>query len=118
MTIRMNKIHQRCSADHGSSIWELVAAFFIIGILVTLAVQVYQPATAGAKATACQHNRYALTRAIQLVKADTGTPPEELDDLRAYVSNYDTVANCPLTGQTLLLDAASETVSCPGHPAP
>lgn len=111
----MSTLRCRLAADSGSTIWELVAAFFIIGILVTMAVQVYQPATAGASATACRHNQDTLTRAVQLMRASAGTEPAALEDLAPYVRQLEIVVNCPETGEPLQFDPGTGTVSCPTH---
>lgn len=114
----MNTLQHRFAADRGSTIWELVAAFFIIGLLAAIAVQVYRPATAGASAAACRHNQDTLTRSVQFMIASTGTQPGTLDDVDPYVQGSGSMVTCPATGGPLVFDPVTGTVSCPDHPMP
>ena len=104
--------------DSGFTLAELMAIVLIIGILVSVAVATYVPATRSAAAVACRHNQRVLRGAyMQAEDAEDAEEADGIDDLAPYVDNLDRIRLCPLDGATPLeFDAASGDISCPNHP--
>ncbi|MDY0340001.1 MAG: type II secretion system protein [Coriobacteriia bacterium] len=104
------------TCDSGFTLAELMTIVLIIGILVSIAVAVYVPATQSAASIACKYNQRVLEDAyVQAVTAENGASPTDIDDLAPYVNNLDRVKVCPLDGAELELDTDTGEISCP-HP--
>ena len=88
----------------------------IIAILLAVAIAAYVPATHSAASAACRHNQRVLEAAAVQAACTIAAPCDDLEDLRPFVRNFDTVSTCPETGDELLFDPDTLTVLCPEHP--
>jgi len=96
---------------------ELMAVVLIIGILLSVAIAAYVPASHSAAAAACRSNQRILESAFQQAECTVGAAtPEDLDDLGPYVDRLARVRACPLDGSPLSLDPGTGDISCPNHP--
>lgn len=118
--------------DHGFTIMELMTIVLIIGILLSVAIATYVPASRSAAAAACRSNQRALEDAYMRAVIDVETTPsvepsgsplpvgddaiDDLDDLGPYVDNLARIERCPLDDAALTLDPDTGDVSCPNHP--
>jgi type II secretion system protein G len=95
----------------GFTLVELMVVVAIIGILVAIAVPIYNASQATAKANACKSNLRTLNGAISMYHADhDGTYPTQISDLSAYLQS---VPTCPSGGGAYTIDANSHTATCP-----
>ncbi len=67
--------------QHGFSLFELMIAMFILIILLSVAVPVYQRTVQHAKETVLKENLWQMRRAIEQYTADKGKLPASLEDL-------------------------------------
>lgn len=118
--------------DHGFTVMELMVIVLIIGILLSMAIATYVPASRSAAAAACRSNQRVLEKAYMaaVIDADSDASEEssesplpvtdhsidEIDDLAAYVDNLDRIERCPLDDSALTLDPDTGDISCPNHP--
>jgi general secretion pathway protein G len=65
----------------GFSLFELMIAMFILIILLSVAVPVYQRTVQHAKETVLKENLWQMRRAIEQYRADKGKLPTGLEDL-------------------------------------
>jgi len=118
--------------DRGFTVMELMVIVLIIGILLSVAVATYVPASRSAAAAACRSNQRVLENAYMaaVVDADSNESEEssgsplpvtdhgidDLDDLAPYVDDLDRIERCPLDDSALTLDPDTGEISCPNHP--
>lgn len=67
--------------ERGFSLLELMIAMFIMIILLSVAIPVYQRSVQHARETVLQENLWQMRRAIDQFTADKGKLPKSLDDL-------------------------------------
>ena len=65
----------------GFSLLELMIAMFILIILISVAVPVYQRTVQHARETVLKENLWQMRRAIDQYSSDKGKPPQTLEDL-------------------------------------
>jgi prepilin-type N-terminal cleavage/methylation domain len=65
----------------GFSLFELMIAMFILIILLSVAIPVYQRTVQHAKETVLKENLWQMRRAIEQYRADKGKLPAALEDL-------------------------------------
>lgn len=88
------KLAKRLRSQKGFTLVELMVVVVIIGILVAIAIPIYNNVTANAREKACAANIRALTGAAGMYLAEQGNYPGEIDDL---APNYiDEVPVCPV----------------------
>ena len=91
--------------DEGFTLVELMVVVLIIGILVAVAIPVFNAASDSARKSACQANLRTLDGAVQQFKStDVGNEAlakawesvaDAKVDLAAYVKDYDGSTKCP-----------------------
>jgi len=69
------------SKQRGFSLLELMIAMFIMVILLSVAVPVYERAVRHAKETVLKENLWQMRRAIDQFTADKGKMPQSIDEL-------------------------------------
>jgi general secretion pathway protein G len=74
-------IRKSISRKGGFSLFELMIAMFILIILLSVAVPVYQRTVQHAKETVLKENLWQMRRSIEQYTADKGKLPASLDDL-------------------------------------
>jgi general secretion pathway protein G len=72
---------RRILGQRGFSLFELMIAMFILVILISVAVPVYQRTVQHAKETVLKENLWQMRRAIEQYTADKGRLPESLESL-------------------------------------
>lgn len=72
---------RRSRAQRGFSLFELMIAMFILIILISVAVPVYQRTVQHAKETVLKENLWQMRRSIEQYTADKGKLPASLQDL-------------------------------------
>lgn len=105
------------SKKRGFTLVELMVVVVIIGILVAIAVPVYNQTQANARMRACQANLRTLNGACGMYRTNTGAYPAALVNL---VPDYiQSVPTCPSSG-TYTYAAATGTTTCDaaGHALP
>ena len=88
----------RFRKDEGFTLVELMVVVLIIGILVAIAIPVFNTARASAWERSCQANQRTIEGACQTYQADTGDLPAAVATL---ISDYIKVnPECPRTGSS------------------
>lgn len=113
----MKRGRNASTCDAGFTVLELMAIILIIGILLSVAVATFIPASQSAAAAACRMNQRVLEEAFSRAGYDTDAePPVDIHDLAPYVRNIERIERCPLDSSLLELDGATGAVTCPNHP--
>jgi type IV pilus assembly protein PilA len=79
--------------NKGFSLAELMVVVAIIGVLVAIAIPVYNASTAKAEKGACIANLRMIDGAIQQYRNDKGSEPTDISELASYF--LDGVPKCP-----------------------
>ncbi len=110
----MFKFINRAKNQKGFTLVELMVVVVIIGVLVAIAIPIYNNVTDRAETGACQANLRILDGAIMMHFAETGDYTNDTDwetDLGGYVDGQD-VFDCPGDGEYSFNDADTPTVRC------
>ena len=99
---------------HGYALVELMFVIAVIGVLLFIAIASFMAATSSASAAACASSRNAMTRAVEMYFAETGSYPGDIDDMQSFVRNWASASRCP-TGPSLIYDTATHDIVCPVH---
>jgi len=94
----MKAIHKN---EKGFTLVELMVVVVIIGVLVAIAIPIYNTVTARAEERACEANLRILDGAIQMWVADEPTRDPANVNMGALVPNFvETEPTCPTLGGT------------------
>lgn len=104
------------SDQGGFSLIEIVVVVAIVGVLVAISVASYAFTTARSQAVTCAANRRAFDTAATIYTADRKAPPDDIDELRRYVRNFERIVVCPADSGTLLQwDTGARATTCDIH---
>lgn len=98
----------------GFTLVELMVVLLIIGILVAVAVPIYNASRKAAEKRACQSNLRILDGAAQQYRADNGNFPSDPynnADFKNYLKGGN-IPNCPTTGNKYDYDPANGIFTC------
>jgi prepilin-type N-terminal cleavage/methylation domain-containing protein len=111
--LRISNFCRALKNDKGFTLVELMVVLVIIGILVAIAVPIYNKTQATAEERACQANLRILEGAVAQYQLDNdGALPTGLGDLSDYIKDADNL-ECP-SGGTYEFEAGKFT--CDEHP--
>lgn len=116
----LRKLRKLGRGERGFTLIELMVVILIIGILVAIAVPVFNAARENAYTRTCQANLRTLDGAVQTYRANNG-PGQWPADIAALVSgNYiKSAPQCPKAGQaysytiTSVTQSNTPTIACP-----
>lgn len=78
----------------GFTLVELMVVVIILGILVAIAIPIYNNVTFDAKAKACAANIRTLEGAINMYFAQNNEYPKQIEDLNPFIKDLDSI-KCP-----------------------
>lgn len=84
-------------SNKGFTLVELMVVIIILGILVAIAVPIYNDVTYNAKVRACEANIRTLNGAISMYYSKEGKYPDDISELDPYVKDASTL-KCPVNG--------------------
>ena len=103
--------------DEGFTLLELMTVTLILAILVAIAMLSYIVPTNRARAVTCANNQRTFNSGVTLYLASHDAYPQDIDDLRPYVSNFSSAVLCPSgDGTRLSYDTDTRSVECQNHP--
>jgi type IV pilus assembly protein PilA len=111
----MLKMFLRKNNKKGFTLVELMVVVAIIGILVAIAVPIYNASQDRAKANACKANLRTINGAISMYQANNdGDYPDDIDELVS--ENYlQSTPTCPEDGDDYTIDEDDHIAVCPNN---
>jgi len=103
--MKMRGQMQKGRNQKGFTLVELMVVVVIIGVLVAIAVPVYNSVTERAEKSACQANQRIIDSAVMQYQVENdGKYPENLDALAGYFQDK---PKCPVADSTYTIPSAS-----------
>lgn len=97
----------------GFTLVELMVVVIILGILVAIAIPIYNNVTGDAQKKACAANERTLEGAVAMYQAANGGKMPDNLDLNALVPDFiEAVPTCPVDGHSSYKINSNGTVSC------
>jgi prepilin-type N-terminal cleavage/methylation domain-containing protein len=114
----MGNRHRARHPDEGFTLVELSFVLLLIAILALLAIASFRGTSSRAAEATCLSNQRTLSTAMTVFRGDhDGDDAASFDDLKPYARDVDKTRYCPLDGTDLVMDTATDQVSCPNHPS-
>jgi type II secretion system protein G len=111
----MDRIYKMMKRNNkGFTLVELMVVLLILGILVAIAIPIYNKTTDKAKEKACFANQRTIEGAAAQYRAEEEKWPENLAALSEYLQDADAL-HCPTEGGTYTLDEDTGKVTCTKH---
>lgn len=99
----------------GFTLVELMVVVIILGILVAIAIPIYNNVTGDAQKKACAANERTLEGAVAMYQAANGGAMPDVDDL-VNGGFIEAEPTCPVDGSSGYRINSNGTVSCEGGP--
>ncbi|MGI6405243.1 MAG: competence type IV pilus major pilin ComGC [Syntrophaceticus sp.] len=109
----MDRFYKMMKRDNkGFTLVEMMVVLLILGILVAIAIPIYNRTQETAKKNTCFANQRTIEGAAAQYHAEVGEWPDELSDLGEYIQNPGALT-CPKTEQSYTLEENGK-VKCNG----
>lgn len=89
-------------SEKGFTLVELMVVVIILGILVAIAIPIFNNVTGDAKAKVCASNIRTINGAINMYYANEGKYPDDINELSPYIKDLSNL-KCPVTDSTYKL---------------
>lgn len=101
-------------SEKGFTLVELMVVVIILGILVAIAIPIFNNVTGDAKAKVCASNIRTINGAINMYYANEGKYPDDINELSPYIKDLSNL-KCPITDKAYTLETGGKSVDESGH---